>query len=59
MLILKRQRNEQIVIGDDIVLTVLWIGDKVVRLGIDAPRGIAVHRQEVADRIAIERELAE
>ena len=51
-LVLKRKANEQIVIGGDIVITVLeFIGGSIVKLHIDAPRDIAVHRMEVWDRI--------
>lgn len=54
MLCLTRHRGEAIVIGQDITVTVLSvIGDKV-RLGIEAPQSISVHRQEVADAIARE-----
>ncbi len=52
MLVLSRKTNEQIVIGADVVITVVAIcGDKV-RLGINAPKEISVHRREVFDAIA-------
>jgi carbon storage regulator len=54
MLCFDRQLDEQIVIGDDIVITVVHIKGRKVRIGIDAPREIRVDRQEVRD--AIERE---
>ncbi len=55
MLVLSRHRDEEIFIGDDIVITVLDIcGDKV-RLGIAAPVEVPVHRREVADRLERER----
>ncbi len=47
MLVLSRHRNQQIVIGDDIVVTVVEIRGDKVRLGIDAPTHIPVHRLEV------------
>jgi carbon storage regulator len=47
MLILSRKCNEQIVIGENIVITVVAIRGGNVRLGIDAPTNIAVHREEV------------
>ncbi len=47
MLILSRKPGESIVIGDDIVLRVVEVRGDVVRLGIDAPRTVAVHREEV------------
>ncbi|MFQ5731575.1 MAG: carbon storage regulator CsrA [Planctomycetaceae bacterium] len=51
MLVLSRQRDESIVIGDNIVVTVVDIRGDKVRLGIDAPKSITVHRQEVYDAI--------
>jgi carbon storage regulator len=51
MLILSRKRNEQIVIGDGIVITVVAIRGGNVRLGIEAPSNVAVHRQEVYQAI--------
>ena len=47
MLVLSRHRNQQIIIGDDIVVTVVEIRGDKVRLGIDAPSHIPVHRHEV------------
>lgn len=58
MLVLSRQRDESIMIGDNIVLTVVDIRGDKVRLGIDAPKEIPVHRQEVYDAIQKEKELA-
>ena len=54
MLVLSRHRDESIIIGDDIVVTIVDIRGDKVRLGIDAPTDIPVHRQEVYD--AIQRE---
>ena len=51
MLVLSRKRNERIVIGDDIYLTIVEIRGDKVRLGIDAPDHVSVHRQEVHDAI--------
>lgn len=48
MLVLTRRSGERIVIGDDITITVLRVNGKV-RLGIDAPAKVSVHRQEVYD----------
>ncbi|MDO9380439.1 MAG: carbon storage regulator CsrA [Nocardioidaceae bacterium] len=47
MLVLSRRVGESIVIGDDVVVTVLDVRGDVVRVGVDAPRSVAVHRQEV------------
>jgi carbon storage regulator len=54
MLVLSRHRDESIMIGDDVVVTIVDIRGDKVRLGIDAPSSIPVHRQEVYD--AIQRE---
>ena len=54
MLVLSRHRDECIMIGDDVMITVVDIRGDKVRLGIDAPKTIPVHRQEVYD--AIKRE---
>ena len=56
MLVLSRQRDETIMIGDDVEITVVDIRGDKVRLGINAPRQIQVHRKEVYD--AIKRENA-
>lgn len=47
MLVLSRKKNEQIMIGDDIVLTVVEVRGDRVRLGIEAPADVPVHRYEV------------
>jgi len=54
MLVLSRQKDQTIIIGDDIEITVVAIRGDKVSLGINAPRSIAVHRKEVYD--AIKRE---
>ena len=54
MLVLSRQRDEVITIGDDIEITVVDIRGDKVRLGISAPRALGVHRKEVY--VAIEQE---
>jgi carbon storage regulator len=58
MLILTRRVNEQIKIGDDITIVVLGIVGNQARIGIDAPKAIPVHRQEVYDRIQTEETAA-
>ena len=57
MLVLSRHRDETIMIGDDIEITVVDIRGDKVRLGINAPRSVQVHRKEVYD--AIKRENAD
>ncbi len=51
MLVLTRKAGEGIIIGDDIKITVVELKGGGVRIGIDAPREMKVHRQEVFDRI--------
>ena len=56
MLVLSRHRDESIIIGDNIVITVVDVRGDKVRLGIDAPKEIPVHRQEVYEAIKKERQ---
>lgn len=56
MLVLSRHRDESIMIGDEVVVTIVDIRGDKVRLGIEAPQDIPVHRQEVYE--AIKRENA-
>ena len=58
MLVLTRQRDEKILIGDDIEITVVDIRGDKVRLGITAPKRIPVHRKEVYDAIQRENQAA-
>jgi carbon storage regulator len=51
MLILTRKLGERITIGGNIVITLLEITGSQVRLGIEAPKGISIHRQEIYERI--------
>lgn len=51
MLVLSRNQNESIMVGDEIKITVVDVRGRRVRLGIDAPRDVGVHRQEVWERI--------
>ncbi len=57
MLVLSRHRDESIMIGDDIVITVVDIRGDKVRLGIQAPTNVPVHREEIYE--AIKKENAE
>lgn len=54
MLVLSRQKDESIMIGDDVEITIVDVRGDKVRLGINAPRNIAVHRKEIY--IAIQNE---
>ena len=58
MLVLSRQRDESIIIGDNIVVTVVDVRGDKVRLGIEAPREVSVHRREVYDAIQRENQQA-
>jgi len=51
MLVLSRKTNESIVIGENIVVTVVDIRGDKIRLGIEAPKHVSVHRREVYERI--------
>ncbi len=55
MLVLSRKLNEAIFIGDNIKITVVDIVNGKVRLGIEAPKNVPVHREEVAEAIAAGR----
>lgn len=56
MLVLSRQSDETIIIGDNIRVTIVEVRGDKVRIGIDAPRNISVHRQEIYDAIQREAE---
>jgi carbon storage regulator len=56
MLVLSRQKNESIIIGDDVEVIIVDVRGDKVRLGITAPKAISVHRKEVYE--AIQREKA-
>lgn len=58
MLVLSRKKDERIIIGDQITLTVIEIRGDKVRLGVDAPKEVTVHREEVYEAIKAE-ELAQ
>ena len=58
MLILTRKVGESINIGDDITITILGVSGQQVRIGINAPKDVAVHREEIYQRIHREEESA-
>jgi len=55
MLILTRRVGETVMIGDDVTITVLGVKGNQVRVGINAPKSVAVHREEIYERIKREQ----
>lgn len=59
MLILSRKTGETLTIGDEVTVTVLGVKGNQVRIGINAPRDVAVHREEIYLRILSEKKSSE
>ena len=58
MLVLSRKKNESIVVNDNVTIVVVDIRGDKVRLGIEAPKEIAVHRREIQDLVESQRKAA-
>ena len=56
MLILTRRVGETLMVGDEVTVTVLGVKGNQVRIGVNAPKDVAVHREEIYDRIKREKE---
>ncbi len=56
MLILTRRVGETLMIGDEVTVTVLGVKGNQVRIGVNAPKDVSVHREEIYERIRRERE---
>ena len=56
MLILTRRVGETVMIGDDVTVTVLGVKGNQVRIGVNAPKSVAVHREEIYERIKREEQ---
>ena len=59
MLILTRRAGETVMVGSDITITVLGVKGNQVRIGINAPKDVAVHREEIYERIQSEKSAKE
>jgi len=55
MLVLTRRVNETLIVGDDVMVTVLSVSGNQVRIGINAPRHVSVHREEIYEKIKHEK----
>jgi len=56
MLILTRRVGESLIIGDDVVVNILGVKGNQVRIGVDAPKEVPVHREEIYDKIQAEKD---
>ena len=58
MLVLSRKRDESIIIGDDVIITVVDIKGEQVKIGVTAPKNVSIHRKEVYEAIQQENQAA-
>jgi len=58
MLVLSRRKGESVIIGDGIKVTVIDVRGDQIRLGIDAPRSVSVHREEIYQQVLLENAAA-
>lgn len=58
MLVLSRKRDESIIIGDDVIITVVDIKGEQVKIGISAPKNVSIHRKEIYEAIQQENQAA-
>ena len=56
MLVITRRVNETLMVGDDVTVTVLGIKGNQIRIGVNAPKEVAVHREEIYDRTKAEKQ---
>ena len=56
MLVLTRRDCESLIVGDDVKISVIGVHNGVVRFGIDAPKEIPIHREEIYNKIIVKRE---
>ena len=59
MIVIPRKKGESVVISDDIVLTVIEVREDKVRLGVEHPKGVTVHRREVYEAILSQQEIGQ
>ncbi|WP_415913230.1 carbon storage regulator CsrA [Neptuniibacter sp. QD37_11] len=59
MLILTRRVGETLMVGDEVTVTVLGVKGNQVRIGVNAPKDVSVHREEIYERIQLEKKAAE
>jgi carbon storage regulator len=59
VIVIPRKNGESVVIGDDIILTVIEVRGDKVRLGVEHPKGVSVHRWEVFEAIVSQKEVGQ